>query len=297
MTHSSFSSEFGPGPHLKREFEKTCKCVVDYKNAGDAGLIVKKLQLGAKADIVMGLDQLSVTEMGESLSWKKTGIVKTWNQNANPIRNFLPYNWSPMTFIYRKGEITPPQSWSQLLSNKEYKIGLQDPRLSTPGLQFLWWIHNSNGKKPLSNKLKALNQTNYRVSPSWSMSYGLFKSGKTNMVFSYLSSLLYHWKKEKDFRYQAVSFASGHPLQVEYMGILESSTKYKLARDFIELVLSPVGQSILVKYNFMFPAVDNSVDHMPYKSFPRLKILDNKRWENFVTHRNNHMRSWEKSLR
>ena len=227
MTHSSFSSEFGPGPHLKKEFEKKCSCQIQYKNAGEAGLIVKKLQLGAKADVVMGLDQFNIQGLSDSLSWKKVEVIKNWNRHVSPIKNFLPYDWSPMTFIYRKGEVPPPLSWSQLLSNNKYKISLQDPRSSTPGLQFLWWIYNLNdnsndndNSKSIDNKtvttladsprsgdndnsllhkLKALHQTNYRISPSWSTAYGLFKSGKTNMVFSYLSSLLYHWNEEKRF--------------------------------------------------------------------------------------------------
>ena len=295
MTHSSFSSEFGPGPYLKKEFEKTCNCIVTYKNVGDAGLIVKKLQLGAKADVVMGLDQFSVAKMSESLGWKKTGIVKDWSPYVGPIKNLLPYDWSPMTFIYRKGEITPPQSWSQLLSNKKYEISLQDPRASTPGRQFLWWIYSLD--RSFSKQLKALNQTRYRISPSWSTAYGLFKSGHTNIVFSYLSSLLYHWNEEKDFRYQAVSFEAGHPLQVEYMGVLASSLNDQLARDFIELVLSHKGQSILVKYNFMFPSVANSVSPISQRKLPQLKILDAKRWKDFVTHLDDHISSWEKSFR
>ena len=295
MTHSSFSSEFGPGPHLKREFEKNCQCVVDYKNAGNAGLIVKKLQLGAQADVVMGLDQLSLAEIGDLIKWKKTGIVKAWNLHTSPVKNLLPYDWSPMTFIYRLGEISPPQSWSEFLSNREYKVGLQDPRSSTPGRQLLWWIYNLNSPQGFSSQLKTFHRIKYRVSPSWSTAYGLFKAGKTQMVFSYLSSLFYHWGEEKDFTYQAVSFPSGHPIQVEYMGILESSSKSQLAKDFVTFVLSPVGQSILVKYNFMFPTVGNSPVFR--KKLPRLKILDTRRWKDFVTHMDNHIQSWEKSLR
>ena len=132
MTHSSFASEFGPGPHLKREFEKYCNCRVIYKNVGNAGLIVQKLKLGANADVVMGLDQFSTHQIGDSLKWKDTNISKDWSPYTPPIKKFLAYDWSPMTFIYRQGEVTPPSSWSELSSRKEYKISLQDPRSSSP---------------------------------------------------------------------------------------------------------------------------------------------------------------------
>lgn len=339
MAPSSFTSEFGPGPHLKREFEERCGCKVIYKNVGEGGLIVKKLKLGARVDVVMGLDQLSVYQMEKSLNWQKMEVVRAWNSHVRPIKNFLPYNWSPMTFIYRLGEITPPKTWSQLLSSGgKYKVSLQDPRSSTPGLQFLWWIHNvdigqiksvhtrkdqhmdlsrdtSQGKgvareerdrstvihkdsqgplekTSLSEKLRSLTRLSYRISPSWSTAYGLFKAGHAHMVFSYLSSLLYHWNEEKDFKYQAVSFKSGHPIQVEYMGVLASSLNDKLARDFVEWILSPRGQAILTQYNYMFPAVGNqSVPNMP-----QLKILDHKNWQSFVAHLDDYIRVWEKSL-
>ena len=293
MTHSSFASEFGPGPHLKREFEKTCKCVVEYRNVGEAGLIVKKLKLGTPVDIVMGMDLLSIHQMGESLKWKETNITRTWHPYVRPKGNLLPYDWSPMTFIYRKGEISPPQTWSQLFSSKGYKVGLQDPRSSSPGLQFLWWVYSIDTKESLFDKLKGFHQIDYRISPSWSMAYGLFKAKHTQMVFSYLSSLFYHWNEEKDFRYQAVSFPSGHPLQVEYMGILESSSQDKLAKEFCEWVLSVRGQEILMKYNYMFPAVGNQ----PIENMPQLKILSPKKWKDFVTHLDDHLRTWQKSLR
>ena len=296
MVHSSFASEFGPGPPLKKEFEKNCQCILRYKNAGDAGFIVKKLQWGFKADIVMGLDPFSIMQMGDSIGWKKTGITKTWNKHVKPIQNFLPYDWSPMTFIYRQGEVTPPSSWSQLLSQKEYKISLQDPRSSTPGLQFLWWLYHLGGYQPLSKTLSTVHPTNYRVSPSWSTAYGLFKAQKTHMAFSYLSSLLYHWNEEQDFRYQAVSLDSGHPLQVEYMGILASTSKEALAKKFIHWLLSPTGQSILVKYNFMFPSVKGAVKNLSSKPLPNLKILvhHDQSWQNFVAYLDEHLAAWKK---
>ena len=57
---SSFIAQWGPGPWLREEFEKTCQCKVDYYDGADSVILLQKLKSdsrGGGADLVLGLDQ------------------------------------------------------------------------------------------------------------------------------------------------------------------------------------------------------------------------------------------------
>ena len=58
-TYDSFASEWGPGPQIKTEFEKTCDCVVTFVGLDSSVGILGRIQLegaASKADIALGLD-------------------------------------------------------------------------------------------------------------------------------------------------------------------------------------------------------------------------------------------------
>ena len=81
-TYDSFASEWGPGPALKAEFEKTCGCTVEFNTADDAISVLRKVQLeGATtaADVIVGLDTATAPEARAtaSLLGKSTGSTST----------------------------------------------------------------------------------------------------------------------------------------------------------------------------------------------------------------------------
>src|SRR4051794_28253960 len=64
MTYSSFQSHWGPGPELAELFFKQEKIKIEYVDVGDAGLMIQRLKFlpEEKLDIVLGLDQLQISE-------------------------------------------------------------------------------------------------------------------------------------------------------------------------------------------------------------------------------------------
>ncbi len=62
-------------------------------------------------------------------------------------KNFVPFDWAPMTFVYRKGDFTVPTKLDDLLKPEfKNKFAIQDPRSSSPGLQFYNWIRAVKGE-------------------------------------------------------------------------------------------------------------------------------------------------------
>src|SRR5690606_26708594 len=104
-------------------------------------LILERLKFKSKfdqPDVVLGFDQFSILEARMLMKWEdvhelQDDISKNILPEGSFFHDFIAYDWGPMAFVYREGEINPPRSLDELLL-PEYKntIILQDPRMSSP---------------------------------------------------------------------------------------------------------------------------------------------------------------------
>jgi thiamine transport system substrate-binding protein len=279
LTYSSFVGATGPGPELISAFKKRCRCEVETATAGDAGLLVERVKLAhssAPFDVVIGLDQQSLGTAMSELRWKRLPLEQfTFKDPAKLIRSeyFAPYDWAPMTFIYRKGEVQPPVSLDDLLDVRfKNLIAIEDPRSSTPGLQFYQWVRAVKGEKAEAY-LEALKPNIHSVSPNWSYAYGLFQKKQAKLVFSYATSPIFHWSQEKDRSYQPAVFEQGHPYQMEYLGIPDTCHECMLATTFVNMMLSPSGQDVISTKNFMLPTVATFEVTGLFRELPDFKLI------------------------
>jgi thiamine transport system substrate-binding protein len=202
---------------------------------------------------------------------------------------FIAFDWAPIGFVYREGELkTLPRSLSDLRRpDFERSLLLQDPRSSSPGLQFLFWVMASFGERDGFQFLRELKANVFSVTSSWSQAYGLFTRGEAPLVLSYATSPIYHALEEKDDRYRFAWFdeaeeeksqaeatrstdsksgASGgaasanrsggegfHPIQIEYAAIPANCRACEVAEKFLQLMLSDEGQSLIMRHNWMLP--------------------------------------------
>lgn len=291
LTYSSFIS--GPGKILSLEFEKDCNCSVQFINASEGEMIPRILEINKNVDLVIGLNEISFSSV-KNLKWKKVNVKDSFVPPVSLKKeNLVPYNWSPMGFVYRKSDLkNPPKSWKELLNSKDLKISLQDPRLSTPGLFFLYWVFSQQNIEP-SYIYKKLKPLVHSYSPSWSSSYNLFQQGTTNLVFTYLSSLIYHWEDQKNKDYQFLTFKD-HPYHVEYAAVPHFCKKCGLSKKFIKLMLSEKGQEILVKTNYMFPV--NLDSYKKFKKFPKVQFLKEKYLLSFLKEKRRAIDVWKSYL-
>jgi len=259
-TYESFVSEWGPGPAIKANFEKTCDCSVAWVALADGVAMLNRLKLegaATQADVVLGLDTNLTDEarqMGvfaaHGLAVTKAKVPGGWTDSE-----FLPFDYGHFAFVYDSEKLAmPPRSLDELVNgDASQKIILEDPRSSTPGLGFLLWMKSVYGEKA-GEAWGKLRPRILTTTPGWTEAYGLFTKGEAPMVFSYVTSPAYHIEVEKTERYKAAAFSEGHYLQVEVAGAIAASPELLLAQTFLEFMMSPGFQNEIPATNWMFPA-------------------------------------------
>lgn len=259
-TYDSFIAEWGPGPAIEKAFEATCDCDLAWVAIQDGVAILNRLKLeGAQspADVVLGLDNNLIAEAAATglFAPLPTGLPTPALPVAWTDPMFLPYDYAHFAVVYDRQKLAaPPKSLDELVNGPaDQKIILQDPRTSTPGLGFLLWMKTVYGDKAADAWAK-LKPRVLTVAPGWSEAYGLFTKGEAPMVLSYTTSPAYHQIAEKSDRYAALSFAEGHPAQIEFVGRLSASKRSALAEKFLAFVLTPEFQDAIPALNWMFPA-------------------------------------------
>lgn len=281
--YTGFTSKWGPGPQLKEQFEKECSCRIEFIEGSDSGVLLQRLRIEGEslgADLVIGLDQYDLGKALSEQKWKSVDISKiNWEPSmkaalVNPA--FVPFDWGVISFIARKGELPRfPASLDDLLSPDFAKqISLEDPRTSSPGKQFLYWVIRAKGVEEGFKYFEKLNEQVHSYSPSWSTAYGLFTKKQTKLALSYVTSPVYHQLEEKDMNYIALEFKEDHPIQVEYMGIPEFCKNCELAQAFINKMLSPEGQKIIMDRNYMLPVIQGVREGTAFAMVPRFKTID-----------------------
>ena len=261
-TYDAFTSDWGPGPAIKKAFEAECGCTLEYVALDSSIGVLSRLRLEGennRADIVLGLDLNILAEAKASGLFAAHGIVPqglalplAWSDET-----FLPFDYGYFAFVYDTEALAnPPASLRELVeAPDDLKIILEDPRSSTPGLGLLLWVRAVYGEDAPEAWAKLARKT-VTTTKGWSEAYGLFLEGEAPMVLSYTTSPAYHMIAEGEERYQAAAFAEGHYMQVEVAAMTRSSDEPELARQFLRFMLSPGFQEVIPTAQWMYPAVD-----------------------------------------
>ena len=262
LAYSSFLKPWGPGPWIAKAFKEQHGIDIHWIDAGNAGLILERLRFkntSDKPDVVLGFDQFSIAQARKVMKWKNvdsvySGVKKKTLPKGAVYSDFFAFDWGALTFVYREGEVATPLHIDDLLKKDfKKKLILQDPRMSSPGLQFLFWVLSIKGFEEGFEFLKKLRSSIKILAPSWSSAYSLFQVEKGTMVFSYFTSPLYHSLEEKNESYRSVVFSHPHPVQVEYAGIPEVCQKCEEGYKFLKFLSSKEVQQVIMKKNYMLP--------------------------------------------
>ncbi|MCE2517639.1 MAG: thiamine ABC transporter substrate binding subunit [Alphaproteobacteria bacterium] len=263
-TYDSFASDWGPGPQIKAEFEKTCNCTLTFVGLESSVGILSRIQLegaSTKADVALGLDTSLTSIAAETGLFRAHGLA-TRGTLALPAdvgfwadETFVPFDWGYFAFNYDTSRLAKvPTSFDELLSaDNDLKIVIQDPRTATPGLGLMLWVNAVYGDKAPEVWAKLAPKL-VTVTKGWWDAYSMFLEGEADMVLSYSTSPAYHLIAEGKDNFAAAEFTDGHYMQVEVAGILKSSDKPALAALFLERLMEAEMQSILPTTNWMYPA-------------------------------------------
>ncbi len=302
-TYSSFASSTGVGGDLQALFQEQTNCQLHLENIGDARTLLQRLNTEIKikgttdADVVLGLDQFSISQAYNILQWEKipwyphTRLSQRFQaiKFSQEYNTFLPFDWSPLTFIYRPSNKLSTIQTPQDILTYDIKYALMDPRSSSPGFQFLVWILNQFGQNTLSQFI----QKAYLLSPSWTVMYGLFTKKQTDIAFSYLTSLAYHRIEENNHTLKVMEFHSGHPYQIEFAGVVADSPRKPMALKFLKFLHSQPVQKLIMTKNYMFPVIANVEEGTAFADLPNLSLIPHhtlQKPESF------YLKNWKRSL-
>lgn len=278
-TYDSFAAEYGPGPALKTGFEATCGCTVKYVTAEDAIATLRKVQLeGATtpADVVVGLDTATSGEARATglfaphgLTVSGLALTGSW---TDP--DFVPFDYGYFAFVYNTQKTpAPPTSFEALIAEpSSFKIVVEDPRSSTPGLGLVYWIASAYGERA-PEIWRGLKPHILTMTKGWSEAYNLFLDGQADMVLSYTTSPSYHAIAENNPNYGYAPFDEGYIAEIEVAGVLKSSDQPELARKFLAYLTTQEAQKVIPTTNWMYPVVDIGSALPPNFGKPPAKVI------------------------
>ena len=257
-TYDSFSAEWGPGPVIETEFEKNCNCDVQYVSTSQAGTLANEIFLKDK-DVILGVEMHEFDYTSEN-----------WNI----------YDYGYFSFIYNEETLKDiPNSFEELINQKNLKIVVQDPRTSPVGLGLLRWMKLTHPDN-FPTILKKFNNNVLTYTPGWSEAYGIFLEGKADLVLSYSTSPFYHQEYEDEYKYKAIEFTDGHLVTKEIVYVRPDSEKQNLGKEFIEFMMRDNIQKIIAQMNIMYPAREND-NNIPDK-MRKLKKPKEIKYDNFL---------------
>jgi len=272
-TYDSFAASWGPAPKIKKSFEKECDCTLNFIGVSSSIATLRKIQLEGKktkADILLGLDT-ATAQIAKETDLFSTHELDTSNidlPNGYTDDTFIPFDYSYFAFVYDEEKTKNiPDSFEALASMpKDFKIVMQDPRSSTPGLGLLLWVKSIYGDKT-ADYWKRLAPHILTITKGWSESYSLFLKGEADMVLSYTTSPAYHMIEENKYNIKAAAFKEGHYAQIEVAAIVKSSTQKKLAKKFLQFLSTQKFAQIIPTANWAYPVIKDVKLH---KDFDKL---------------------------
>lgn len=257
-TYDSFASEWGPGPAVKKTFEKTCGCTLKFVTAGDGAALLSRIRLEGKrtkADVVIGLDTALTAEAEKTGLFAKHGPLPAldlpvkWNDPT-----FVPFDWGWFAFVYDKTKVKDVPKSFEDLAKSNLKVVIEDPRSSTPGLGLLLWVKKAYGDKA-PEIWKGLADNIVTVTPGWTEAYNMFLKGEADMVLSYTTSPAYHIVAEKDDSKAAADFTEGNYAEIEVAAKVATTKHPKLADEFLHFVTTEAFQKEIPTTNWMYPVI------------------------------------------
>lgn len=260
--YDSFVS-WGPAKFIKTEFERRNPGItVEFVATGPsramlARLVTETQSGGTPADVFLG-------EINDVPKAKKFGLFVPLTESDvpnlkavskqlffDPDRTLIPYEHGFITLVYNSEQLKPaelPKTFAEL-TQPQYKgkLIIQDARTSSVGHAFLLWtIYNFESF--YLDYWKQLLPTILTIQPGWSAAYKLFTKGEAPMVVSFSTDACF------DARFRPLLLKDQGYRTIFGAGIVKSTDNPKLARAFLDFLLSVEVQERLPETEVMFPA-------------------------------------------
>lgn len=280
--YDSFVS-YGPAKFIKTEFEKRHPGIeVEFVATGPSRamfsrLVNEMISGGTPADVFLGEvnDVPRAKKFGLFISLTEADIpnLKDIPKDLllDPDLTIVPYEHGYITLVYDSEKLKPaelPQTFADLVKPQyQKKLIVQNALTSSVGQAFLFWTIYNYKDPGFLDYWRQLLPTILTIQPGWSASYKLFTKGEAPMVVSFSTDAYFNK------RYQPLLLDEQGYRTIFGASIVRTTDTPKLAREFINFLLSPEVQEKLPETEIMFPA--NAKVTVPDK-FAQLAVIPPK---------------------
>jgi len=278
MTHDSFDIS----AEVVAAFEEEHNARVTFLKSGDAGEALNRAILAKGnplADVFYGVDNTFLSRALDAdifEAYKPTGLSNVPTELVlDPKHRLVPVDWGDVCLNYdlawfEAKELPPPTKLEDLIK-PEYRglTVVENPATSSPGLAFLLTTIGQFGEDGYTAYWKALRENDVWIENGWSEAYyGQFSAasdGNRPIVVSYATSPAAEvYYSEGAYETPPTGSVTGPGTcyrQVEFIGILKGTRQRRLARAFIDYVLSRPFQEDIPLHMWVYPA--NSTAALP----------------------------------
>lgn len=249
-----------------KTFEQQNSCSVkvnsDFTDTGD---MVSKAILekdSPRADIIMGLTPSFL------ITAKKNDILIPYKSiNIDNIKNpslifdieyyTTPYDYGALAIVYNPDKVSNLNKFSDLYKSKNCLV-IQDPRTSSPGLDFLLWTIAIYGDE-WENEWTRLKNGILTVTSGWSEAFAKFEAGEAPMMLSYATDSAYTFHNYQVAKNKIFIPEEGGYIQIEGASIIKNTKNLKLAKKFIDFMLTEAFQKEIPLNQWMFPVIETDM--------------------------------------
>ncbi len=274
MTHDSFAIS----DEVLAAFEEKYNVKVQFIEAGDTGTAVNKAILSKDnplADVFYGVDN---TFLSRALS---EGIFEAYDSpllkeipdefQLDPENRVLPVDYGDVCLNYQisyfeEHNLAPPETLEDLLK-PEYAdlLVVENPATSSPGLAFLFATIARFGENGYLDYWRGLVANGVKVVNDWETAYYTEFSqwgGERPIVVSYGSSPPFEVIfAEEPMDTPPTAVVTGPEScfrQIEFVGILKGTRNRRLARKWVDFMLSTQFQEDIPLQMYVFPVNPNA---------------------------------------
>jgi thiamine transport system substrate-binding protein len=269
-TYSSFTGEGTAGAWLKSAFEAEYADATVEFTTPESGIneFVQRKRQGAPidADVYVGLNTGELVRVDEALSTDLFVPVADSLSRADAVEDSLridpagraiPYDTGFIAIVYDEGAVATPETFDALLA-PEYEDGLiaQNAQQSDPGRAFLLWTIEEYGPEGYLDYWADLVDNGVRILSDWEPAYNAYTNEEAPMVVSYSTDQVYYHGEGVDTSRHQVAFPEDQGYaNPEAMAAFVDADDQRLARAFMDFVLTEEAQAEIAVRNVQFPAV------------------------------------------
>ncbi|HDL85075.1 MAG TPA: thiamine ABC transporter substrate-binding protein, partial [Candidatus Acetothermia bacterium] len=193
------------------------------------------------------------------------------NLLATGLSGFVPYEYGYITLTYDAQAFvtqSPPATLEDL-ADPAYagELICEDPRTSSTGFSFLLWTIAHFGEDKYLDFWRSIHNSLLTITQGWSEAWSLLTHNEAPLMVSFSTDTAYAAMSGDPLRYRAYAPGGEGYRTVYGIGVVKGTHNAKLAKEFIDLLLSKQIQELIPKTEVMFPVNTNATLPQAFKRY------------------------------